>query len=93
MIGSSVISMNFILFLVIVFVLVLVLELVLDYGDTIPIFVLDELIEIYSVLRADLLDKLIDESMGTDCDILLLCLLGPYFPSYNQVSAILSMKL
>ena len=87
MIGSSVRLMTFILFIV------LVLELVLDGGVTVPLVVLDEVLELYSVLRADLLDKLINEAIGTDCDILLLCLLGPYFPSYNQVIAILSMNL
>ena len=89
MIGSSVRSTTFILFLV----LVLVLELVLDDGATVPLVVVDEVIELYIFLRADLLDKLIDESMGMDCDLLLLYLLGTYFPSSNQVSAILSMEL
>ena len=89
MIGSSVRSMTFILFLVIV----LVIELVLDYGAAVPIVVVDEVLEIYSVLRADLLDNLIDESMGTDCDLLLLCLLRPCFPSSNQVRAIFSINL
>ena len=46
MIGSSVRSMTFILFLV----LVLVIELVLDYGATVTLVVLDEVLELYSVL-------------------------------------------
>ena len=58
-----------------------------------PLVVVDEVLELYSVLKADLLDKLVDESMVTDCDLLLLCLLGPYFPSSNQVSAILSINM
>ena len=87
MIGSSVRSMNFMIFLVLV--LVLVLELVLDDGVTVTLVVVYELIELYSVIRDDLLEK----SMGTDCDLLLLCLLRPYFPSSNQVRAIISMNL
>ena len=76
-----------------VLVLVLVIELVLDDGETVPLVVVYELLEIYSVIQTDLLDKLIYESMGTDCDLLLLCILEPYFTSYNQASAIISMKL
>ena len=85
--------MTFIIFLVLVIVLVLVLVLVLDDCATVPLFVLDKVIELYSVLRAGILDKIIDESMGTYCDLLLLYLLGPYFTSSNKVSAILPMNL
>ena len=73
--------------------IVIVIELVLDDGVTVPLVVVDELLELYSVLRDDIIDNLIDESMGTDCDLLLLYLLGPYFLSSNQVRAILSMNL
>ena len=83
--------MTFILFLVLV--IELVLELVLDNGSTVTLVVVDELLKLYIVLQADLLDNLIDESMGTDCDLLLLCFLGSYFPSSNHVIAILSMNL
>ena len=72
---------------------VLAHELVFDDGATLHLVVVDEVIELYSDLQADFIYKIIDEPMGTGCDILLLFLLGPYCPSYNQVSAILSMNL
>ena len=70
--------MTFILFLVLV--IELVLELVLDNGSTVTLVVVDELLKLYIVLQADLLDNLIDESMGTDCDLLLLFFLRIVFP-------------
>ena len=75
------------------YLLVIVIELVLDDGATVHLVVVDELPDLYCVPRDDLLGNLIDESMGTDCDLLPLCLLGPCFLSSNQVRAILSMNL
>ena len=75
------------------YLLVIVIELVLDDGATVPLVVVDELLDLYSVLRDDLLGNIIDESMGTDCDLLLLYLLEPYFTSSNKVRAILPMNL
>ena len=66
--------MTFILFLVLVLVLVLflVLELLVYAVATVPLVVVDAVLDLYSVPRADILDNLIGESMGPDCDLLLL---------------------